>query len=206
MHQHGILLIIDEVMTGFGRTGFKFGSDLYGIKPDLLVAGKGLAGGYAAICGVFGTDEIADSIVDAGLNVMFHTFAALPQSCAAAVSVLQILRRDGLVQRAREMGQQLKSALSDRLSQHPLVAEIRGEGMLIGIEVVEDRATLKPFDRDQRITDRLVGFGMDNGVFFYPGGTGDVRDIVCIGAPFIIGETEIDLMVDTLESGLNQLL
>jgi adenosylmethionine-8-amino-7-oxononanoate aminotransferase len=197
---------LDEVLTGFGRTGHKFGADLYGIKPDILVAGKGLAGGYAAICGIFGTDEIATSINDAGLDVMFHTFGALPQSCAAALTVLQIIRRDSLVQRSRKIGQQLKSALNERLSQHPLVAEIRGEGLLIGIEVVEDRSTLKPFDRDEHITDRLVRYGMEKGVFFYPGGTGEVRDILCIGAPFIIGDEEVDLMVDTLEYALNQLL
>ena len=91
-----ILLIADEVMTGFGRVGDDFASNLYNLKPDILVAGKGMGGGYAAIGGTYSTDEIADSIMAAGYEVMFHTFAALPQSCAASSAVLKILREEKL--------------------------------------------------------------------------------------------------------------
>jgi adenosylmethionine-8-amino-7-oxononanoate aminotransferase len=204
--KYDILLIMDEVMTGFGRCGQKFGADLYGIKPDLLVAGKGMAGGYAAIAGVFGTEEIAAGIEAGGFNVMFHTFGALPQSCAAATAVLQILRRDKLLDRSRETGARLKALLLEKFAQHPLVAEIRGEGMLIGIEVVADRTTLEPFPKEARITDKLISYGMQKGVFFYPGGTGDVRDIICVGPAFIIGEEEIELIVETLGQILDQVL
>lgn len=206
LRRHGILLIMDEVMTGFGRTGTKFGADLYGIEPDLLVAGKGLAGGYAAIAGVFGTDAIAHSIQAGGLDIMFHTFGALPQSCAAATKVLQILREEALIERCARIGGELKSRLQAKFGQHPLVAEIRGEGLLIGIEVVKDRETLTPFDIADGVTGKLVGYGMSEGVFFYPGGTGEIRDIICIGAPFIIDEPEIDLMERALEVSLDKLL
>ena len=204
--KYGILLIMDEVMTGFGRTGQKFGSDLYDIKPDLLVAGKGLAGGYAAIAGVFGTEEIAAGIEAGGFNVMFHTFGALPQSCAAATAVLQILRRDGLIDRANQTGARLKTLLQEKFAQHPLVAEVRGEGMLIGLEIVADRSTLEPFPNEARITDKVIGYGMQEGVFFYPGGTGDVRDVICIGPAFIIGDQEIDLIVEKLATVLDRVL
>ena len=206
LKQHGILLIMDEVMTGFGRTGLKFGSDHYGIKPDLLVAGKGLAGGYAPIAGVFGTDAVAEAIAAGGFSVMFHTFGALPQACAAATSVLQILRRDDLIERAKTKGNQLKAALIERLSQHPRVAEIRGTGLLIAVEVVADRETLTPFDQSLRVTDQIIGHGMSQGVFFYPGGTGEIRDIICMGPAFIIDDDDIQLTVDALSYALDALV
>ena len=137
-------------MTGFGRTGVAFGSQLYNVHPDLLVAGKGLAGGYAAIAGVFGREEIANAISAAGFNVMFHTFGALPQSCAAATAVLKILREENLVQRAGVIGQHTLERLQTSFGQHPNVAEIRGAGMLIGIEIVKDRNTLERFDESAR--------------------------------------------------------
>ncbi len=202
LKRHGILLIMDEVMTGFGRTGKTFGADLYDIKPDLLVSGKGLAGGYAAIAGVFGTSEVASSIADSGLDIMFHTFGALPQSCAAATKVLQILREEALIERCKATGAVLKDRLIAEFGQHPLVAEIRGEGLLIGIEVVKDRDTLTPFPVEAGITNKLVAGAMKEGVFFYPGGTGDVRDIICIGAPYAIGDEEMDLMSNALRKAL----
>ncbi|XOV87898.1 MAG: aspartate aminotransferase family protein [Pseudomonadota bacterium] len=202
LKRHGILLIMDEVMTGFGRTGEKFGADLYDIKPDLLVAGKGLAGGYAAIAGVFGTDEVASSIAEGGLDIMFHTFGALPQSCAAATKVLQILREEDLIARCKTTGAVLKDRLIAEFGQHPLVAEIRGEGLLIGIEVVRDRDTLTPFPVEAGIANKLVAGAMQAGVFFYPGGTGVVRDIICIGAPYQIGDEEMDLMAHALGKAL----
>lgn len=206
LNRHGILLIMDEVMTGFGRTGEKFGCDLYGIEPDLLIAGKGMAGGYAAIAGVYGREQIADAIAASKYNVMFHTFAALPHSCAAATKVLSIIREESLIERAKQVGKQLKARLKDRFNQHPLVAEIRGEGLLLGMEIVKDRETLAPFPAEDGITNRVIGHALKEGVFFYGGGTGDVRDIICIGPPFIINEREIELIVDTLEVALNRLL
>ncbi|MBQ61091.1 MAG: aspartate aminotransferase family protein [Gammaproteobacteria bacterium] len=206
LRENDILLIMDEVMTGFGRLGEKFGSDAFGIKPDLLVAGKGMAGGYAPITGVYATAEISDVIADGGLSVMFHTYAALPQSCAAAAMVLSILREEELLDRVRRIGPQLKAQFEERFSQHPLVAEIRGHGMLLGIEIVKDRKTLECFPEEQHIAERLVGHAVEKGVFFYPGGTGEVRDILCIGAPFIIGEPEIDMMADALGYALDKIL
>jgi len=205
LKKNNILLILDEVMTGFGRLGKKFGSEVYDIKPDLIVSGKGLAGGYAPITGIFCTAEISDAIAEAKLGVMFHTYAALPQACAAAAKVLCILREEKMLDRANKVGSKLKAHLEDKFSQHPLVAEIRGEGMLIGIEIVKDRGTLECFPEEDRIGDRVVGNAMREGVFFYPGGTGEVRDIVCIGAPFIIGDTEIELMANALEKSLDKI-
>lgn len=198
-----ILLIADEVMTGFGRTGVDFSCNHYNLKPDILVAGKGMAGGYAAISGTYSTDEIAESILKAGFEVMFHTFAALPQSCAASSSVLKILRRENLCEKVNPLGDQLKQKLISELGQHPLVAEIRGKGLLIGVEIVKEKEGLVSFDEEEKITNQIVGKGLENGVFFYPGGTGEYRDIICLGPAFIINDNDIDLMVSSLKKCLD---
>ncbi len=203
LKENDILLIADEVMTGFGRTGVDFSSNFYNLRPDILVAGKGMAAGYAAISGTYSTNEIADSILKAGYEVMFHTFAALPQSCAASTTVLKILRRENLCERVNPLGDQLKQKLLSELGQHPLVAEIRGQGLLIGVEIVKEKEGLISFDEKEKITNQIVGKGLENGVFFYPGGTGEYRDIICLGPAFIINDDDIDLMVSSLKKSLD---
>jgi adenosylmethionine-8-amino-7-oxononanoate aminotransferase len=204
--EFGILLIVDEVMTGFGRTGKKFGCDHWGLKPDILVAGKGLAGGYAPVSGVYATPAVAEPIREAGYDVMFHTFAALPSACAAADAVLSIIQRENLIERAAVLGERLAARLNDLLGQHPNVAEIRGMGLLQAIEIVRDRDTLEPFAAADKITNRIAGRGLKNGVFVYGGGTGAVRDIICLGPPFICTEAEIDLMADVLAQSVREVL
>ena len=129
--------------------------------------------------------------------------SAAPLSCAAATKVLQILREESLLERARTVGADLKQRLIEALGQHPNVAEIRGEGLLIGLEIVSNRDTLEQFPEDVNLTGKIVGHSMGEGVFFYPGGTGVARDIICIGAPLIIGEQEIDKITKTLASALD---
>ena len=205
LKENDILLIADEVMTGFGRTGTDFSSNFYNLRPDILVAGKGMAAGYAAISGTYSTDEIADSILKAGYEVMFHTFAALPQSCSASSTVLKILRRENLCERVNPLGDQLKQKLISEVGQHPLVAEIRGQGLLIGVEIVKEKEGLISFDEKEKITNQIVGKGLENGVFFYPGGTGEYRDIICLGPAFIINEEDINLMASTLRKCLDHI-
>jgi adenosylmethionine-8-amino-7-oxononanoate aminotransferase len=204
--EHGIVLIMDEVMTGFGRTGKRFGFQHWSIEPDVFVSGKGLAGGYAPITGVFATSAIADPIAQAGMNVMFHTFGAHPAACAAADEVLRLLEEEDLLHRAAVAGELLQKRLKDALGNHPHVAEVRGRGLLQAIEVVKNRSTLEQYDVAENITNRIVAAALRRGVFFYGGGTGDVRDVVCMGPPFIIGEAEIELMVRTLSDSLDEVL
>lgn len=204
--EYGILLIVDEVMTGFGRTGAKFAIGHWNLRPDILVAGKGLGGGYAAICGVYATREVAAPIIEAGVDVMFHTFAALPSACAAAESVLAILQRENLIERAKVLGERLSAQLNQRLRDHPNVAEVRGLGLLQAVEIVQDRETLTPFGPDMQITHRIVSQALTHGVFFYPGGTGEARDIICLGPPFVATEAEIDLMAEVLARSIEEIL
>ncbi|MYD96976.1 MAG: aspartate aminotransferase family protein [Gammaproteobacteria bacterium] len=195
---YDLLLLTDEVMTGFGRTGTRFALDQWDVVPDVMVAGKGLGGGYSPIAGVFATEAVGASIGEAGMNVMFHTFAAHPSACAAADKVLEILDRECLVDRAANTGAALKARLCEAFVDHPHVAEVRGAGLLLAVELVEDRESLTRYPRDQGITTRVLAEGLRRGVSFYPGGTGEVRDIVALGPPFTVGSEELDLMVDVL--------
>lgn len=201
--RHGVLLIMDEVMTGFGRTGKNFGYQHWDFTPDILVSGKGLAGGYAPLGGVFASAAVGDALKSAQMNVMFHTFGGHPAACAAAAEVLTIMVEEDLVERAREMGDKLQASLTARLGQHPHVAEIRGMGLLRALEIVRDRETLTPYEEADNISNRIVGQALKDGVFFYGGGTGEYRDIVCMGPPFIIEDAHIDTMVDTLAGAIN---
>ena len=203
-NEYGMLLIFDEVMTGFGRTGTPFGHQHWDVAADILVSGKGLAGGYAPLGGVFTTEAVGAAIDAAGMSVMFHTFGGHPAACAAAVEVLNIMVEERLLERVTRMGELLRARLIDAFSNHPHVAEVRGRGLLQAIEIVEDREQLAPFAADANITNRIVGKALKNGVFFYGGGTGPVRDIICMGPPFIIEEEHLDTMVSVLADAIDE--
>ncbi len=201
--EFGVLLILDEVMTGFGRTGTNFAYQQWEILPDILIAGKGLAGGYAPLGGVFATEPVGAAIGAAGLQVMFHTFAAHPTACAAAAEVLDILVEEQLVARADRMGTMLLERLQDAFREHPHVSDVRGRGLLQAIEIVSDRATLTPFPMEAQITRRVVDAALERGVFFYAGGTGEMRDIICLGPPFVIEERHVDEMFSVLRQSVD---
>lgn len=201
--RYGVLLIADEVMTGFGRTGKKFGVDHWGVVPDILIAGKGLAGGYAPLCGVYTSEAVVAPLAARREDVMFHTFGGHPTAVAAANVVLQILEREDLVARAAEMGAVLKQRLQDGLGEHPNVGEIRGLGLLIGVELVKDRVTLERFPRETRFAQRVVGAGLRRGVIYYGAGSGPVPDALLIGPPFTITDADIDLIVNVLGEALD---
>jgi len=204
--EFGILLILDEVMTGFGRTGTRFAYEHWDIEPDILVAGKGLAGGYAPLGGVYATEAVGTALADSGASVMFHTFGAHPAACAAAVEVLQILVEEDLVSRAAALGTRLQDALAEAFAGHPHVAEVRGRGLLQAIEIVADRTTLAPFAEDAQVSNQVVAAALRRGVFFYGGGTGEVRDIVCLGPPFIIGDGDIEQMAAVLRESVDEVM
>jgi adenosylmethionine-8-amino-7-oxononanoate aminotransferase len=201
--RHGVLLLADEVMSGFGRTGARFAVDHDGFVPDLLVGGKGLAAGYAPIVGVFARDAVTAPIAARGDDVMFYTYAAHPAACAVADKVLEIVEREDLVTRAARMGEALRARLVSALGAHPHVAEIRGKGLLQAIELVKDRATLAPFAAEDRLTATVVAAGLANGVFFYPGGAGAAQDVILLGPPFTVSEAELDLLVTALVKSID---
>ena len=201
--RHGVLLIADEVMTGFGRTGRRFAVEHWGVVPDILVGGKGLTGGYAPMGGVFATDAVLAPLAARGEDVMFYTYGAHPAACAASLAVLDILEREALVERAAARGKQLSARLTAALADHPNVAEVRGLGLLLGVELVRDRATREPFPSEAQLTRKAVGAGLGLGVFFYPGGCGAARDVLVLGPPFTVGDEEIELIADVLPRAID---
>lgn len=202
--EFGILLIMDEVMTGFGRTGRTFGYQHWPIQPDLLVGGKGLAGGYAPLGAVFGTDHIAETIAAGDFPVMFNTFGGHPTACAAAAEVLNILEEEDLLARAAQQGVYLHQRLQHTFSNHPHVAEVRGRGLFAAIEVISNRATLEPYPEHHALTAKIIKLGLDKGVFFYGGGNTQVRDVICMGPPFVVTHAEIDQIVMTLSQCVDE--
>ena len=134
-----VLFIADEVMSGFGRTGRNFAIDHWGVVPDILVGGKGLAGGYAAMGGIYAKASVTAPIAERGHNFMFFTFGAQSAHCAVADKVLEIMEREDLVARAATMGTRLRARLDAALGDHPNVSAIRGLGLMQGIELVAER-------------------------------------------------------------------
>jgi adenosylmethionine-8-amino-7-oxononanoate aminotransferase len=200
--RHGVLLIADEVMTGFGRTGRRFGVEHWDVAPDILVGGKGLAGGYAPLGAVFAREAVVAPLAAAGDELMFYTYGGHPSACAAADVVLEILEREDLVRRAAAMGERLKQALAP-LERHPHVAEVRGLGLLQAVELVRDRDTLEPFPAEAHVATRVVVEGLRRGVFFYPGGADPARDVICLGPPFVIADDEVELLARVLAEAID---
>lgn len=200
--RHGILVIADEVMTGFGRTGTRFAVEHFGLVPDVLVGGKGLTGGYAPMGGIFARESVIEPIAERGDELMFFTFSAHPGSCAAADKVLEIMQREQLVERAARMGALLAERLQ-RLREHPNVFDVRGRGLLQAVELVASRETGEAFPAEARLTAKVVAAGLGEGVFFYPGGCEPARDVITLGPPFIIDEAEVETIASVLESAID---
>jgi adenosylmethionine-8-amino-7-oxononanoate aminotransferase len=183
-----ILLIADEVMTGYGRTGTAWGHQHFPMQPDVIVGGKGLGGGYVPLGAVAATDEVAETLRGSGF--MYFTFTGNDAACAAAVAVLTILRREGLVQRAAIIGAVLEARLRDELSEHPAVIDIRGRGLFWGVELRCNR-------------DAVVQAAMDRDMWVYPAGSGPVQDAVMIAPPFVVTVDEIDQIATRLRASLD---
>lgn len=201
---HGILLICDEVMTGFGRTGAKFGGDHVGVVPDLLVGGKGLGGGYVPMGGVFASDAVVEPIAEAELTVMYFTFSGSDVSCAVADRVLQIMEDEDLVARAATMGERLGSMLEDALGGHANVSDVRGRGLLQGVELVKDRETGAHFGG--ALAPEVVMAALERDCWIYPAGCAGVPDALLLGPPFTVSDAELERLVaicaESIDAGL----
>ena len=197
--KYGVLLILDEVMCGMGRTGTLHACEQVGVAPDLLTIAKGLGGGYQPIGAVLINQKIFDAIaVGSGAFQHGHTYIGHPLAAAAALAVQETIRRDGLLSNVVAMGARLRAGLEARLGQHPQVGDIRGRGLFLGVEFVADRATKAPFAPELKIHARLKREAMARGLMVYPmGGAIDGRlgDHALIAPPFIVTATEIDEIV-----------
>ncbi|TMJ65891.1 MAG: aspartate aminotransferase family protein [Alphaproteobacteria bacterium] len=199
---HGVLLILDEVMCGMGRTGTLHACEQEGISPDLMVVAKGLGGGYAPIGALMMQDDIFQAVAHgSGAFQHTHTYMGHPLACAAALAVQRVIRRDNLLANVRAQGTHLSRRLRERFGNHPFVGDVRGRGLLQGVELVADRGTKEAFDPKLKMHARVKREAMARGLMVYPmGGTVDgVRgDHVLIAPPFIVDDGAVDTIVERL--------
>ena len=165
--RHGVLLIVDEVMAGFGRTGQWFGVQHWGIEPDILVTGKGAASGYWPLGLCVASGEVFAAVSEAGF-VHGFTFSHHGAGAAAGREVLKIMKEEGLVEAATRQGEKLRAGLAAALGDHPHVGDIRGIGLLWALEFVADRATKTPFDTSLGFTDQVLNAALGAGLLLYP--------------------------------------
>ena len=202
-HDHGALLICDEVMTGFGRTGEWFASTLYDAEPDIITMAKGLTGSYQPLAATTVTEEIGEHFEDNLLN-QGHTFSGHPVACAAGVAAIDTYEDEDLVENAREMGSYLKSELEALADRHPSVGERRGVGLHQGIELTRSEEKRVPFEErsdkltsEQTVLDEVGARALDNDVYFYT----SVNTIV-VTPPLTITEEHVDEAVAALDDAL----
>jgi len=195
--RYGVLLIADEVMTGFGRTGRWFACEHWGVRPDIVVGAKGASSGYWPLGFAASTGAVHDTIAAAGFTHGF-THSHHPVGAAAGLAVLRVLRGRGLVHAAERQGARLDAALRAELAGHPAVGDIRGIGMLRAVEFVVDREARTPFPRAQRVAERIVAACADEGALVYSstgGANGTDGDLILFGPPLVIADSQVDDLV-----------
>jgi adenosylmethionine-8-amino-7-oxononanoate aminotransferase len=205
--RHGVLLIADEVMTGFGRTGRWFGLDHWGIRPDILVAAKGATSGYWPFGFVAASADVHDTVMGAGGFTHGFTFSHAPVGAAVAGEVLRILEDEDLVAASAAKGERLQVLVRGRLDEHPNVGEIRGRGLMVGIELVADRSTRVAAPRAARLTEAVVSAARRRGVLLYSGtgnATGVDGDTILLGPPFVVTEGELERIVAVLGDAIDE--
>jgi adenosylmethionine-8-amino-7-oxononanoate aminotransferase len=208
--RYGVLLILDEIMCGMGRTGTTHAWEQEGIVPDIQAIAKGLGGGYQPIGGILVSRRVIDALDSgSGAFVHGHTYQAHPVACAAALEVQRIIAEDGLVNRAREQGRLLETLLRVQFASHPQVGDIRGRGLFWAMEFVEDRDTRTPFAADAGINWKIKQAAIDAGLGIYPtGGTMDgiKGDHLIIAPPYVVTDDELETIVHRLSRAVETVL
>ncbi|MCK1382815.1 aspartate aminotransferase family protein [Bradyrhizobium sp. 21] len=209
-NRHGALLILDEVMSGMGRTGTTHAWEQEGVTPDIQAIAKGLGGGYQPIGAMLASGKIVDTIrAGSGAFQHGHTYLAHPLACAAALAVQDVIREDGLLECVKERGKQLEQRLTERFGNHRHVGDIRGRGLFWAIELVADRASRSSFDPALKLNQKIKAEAFANGLGCYPGGgtvDGLRGDHVLLAPPYIASADEIDLIVDKLGTAVDNAL
>ncbi|WP_416897100.1 MAG: aspartate aminotransferase family protein [Minwuia sp.] len=206
--EHGVLFISDEVMCGMGRCGALFTSAQEGVTPDIIAVAKGLGAGYQPIGATICSSRIYEAFAaGSGFFQHGHTYMGHPAAAAAAGAVLSRLIDDGLVDDVQSKGEKFAAALTDRFGQHPHIGDIRGRGLLRGLEIVQDRETKTPFDPALGINGRVKKLAQQAGLICYPGGgtvDGRLGDHVLLAPAFIISDDEIAFLVDMLATSIDR--
>ncbi len=204
-----VLLIADEVMTAMGRTGVMFAMEHWGVDPDLITLGKGVSAGYTPLAATLASDRLVQTIrAGSGVIMSGHTYSGNPLSCAVGLAVVRYIQRHDLPRRAATLGRALGLRLEELKAHHPIVGDVRGLGLMWGLELVADPADRVPFPADARVTARLVAAAQEQGLLIYPALTGaddGPGDAVIIAPPLTITEAELDLLCDLLDRSLTVL-
>ncbi|MEH7307725.1 aspartate aminotransferase family protein [Neobacillus drentensis] len=211
---HDILFIADEVMTGCGRTGTMLACEQWGVTPDIVALGKGMGAGYAPIAAAIASDKVIEPILAGTKSVMSgHTLSANPQACAAALAVLQYLEENNIIQEVENKGIYLRAQLEKLKAYFSFIGDVRGKGLLLGIEFVQDVSTKSPFQRNAHVTQKMVDIAKEKGLLVYPAGAGldgIHGDSIIISPPLTITKKEMNELVQLLKetfqefSGLTQ--
>ena len=208
--RHRILFIADEVMCGMGRTGTMFAIEQDGVAPDIIAVAKGLGAGYQPIGAVLAQGAIVERLRrGSGSFLHGHTYIGHPVAAAAALAVQEVIERDGLLQQVQRRGATLRRMLGDVFGQHPHVGDIRGRGLLVGIELVRDRVSKEPFAPQRRLHAAIKNEAMTRGLMVYPmGGTVDGQrgDHVLLAPPFIVSASDLSEIVARLAEALDAAL
>ena len=206
--ENNILFIADEVMTGFGRTGTMLACEHWDVIPDIVALGKGMGAGYAPIAATVVSDQVMEPIINGSKIVMSgHTLSANPQSCAAALAVLDYLDKHKIIKEVDSKSIYLKNKLDSLKNQFTFIGDIRGKGLLLGLEFVKLPGAKIPFDRSKKLTDMLVKIGREEGILLYPAGSGldgISGDAIIIAPPLTITRREIDELISLLISTFAQ--
>ena len=205
--RYDVLLIVDEVMTGIGRTGRNFAVEHWGVKPDMIVCAKGLGAGYYPVFCVITTEAVHRAIKEGNGNFVHgHTYSQNPLACATALAVLDYIEKNDLVRSSERLGAYLLDKLQV-LYRHEMVGDVRGIGLFAGVEFVRDRKTKEPFPPARKVNALVSNLAFDNGLIIYPGGGGADGvngDHVLIAPPFIITEGEIEKLVAILDEAIGE--
>lgn len=206
--RHGVLLIADEVMTGFGRTGRWFGGDNWGVRPDILISGKGASSGYWPLGLAVASGEVFETIREAGF---VHGFTHSHHAVGAAVgrAVLSKLRGEALVERSKELGARILEDLTAALAASPIVGDVRGIGMMIAVELVRDRDTKAPFPRSAQLTERVLAAARERALLLYSStgcADGTDGDLVMLGPPFTLTDEEAATLVERTVSAVRSVV
>ncbi|WP_010193893.1 aspartate aminotransferase family protein [Bacillus sp. m3-13] len=207
--KHDILFIADEVMTGIGRTGKMFAMEHWGVTPDIICIGKGMSAGYTPIAATLVSERIVESILKGSKVIMSgHTYSANPQSAAVALAVIEYIESQNLVSNGEQLGDYLLQKLSQLKQTYSFIGDVRGKGLLLGMEIVADHATKYPYSQEKAVTPRLVELAQKNGLLIYPASAGIEGiggDAVIIAPPLSINQLEMDELITILELTLNEL-
>jgi adenosylmethionine-8-amino-7-oxononanoate aminotransferase len=196
--KYGVLLIADEVVNGFGRTGRMFGSEHWDLEPDLMAVAKGIVSSYVPLGAAIATEEVAGAFVGEGRELRHvFTFTGHPVASAAGLKNIEIIETEGLVENAAVVGAYFKEQLEGLMIDHPIVGDVRGIGMIVAAELVSDRETKASFSPDLKIADRLNESFRNSGLLYRMSG-----DVIGMNPPLCITRDEVDEIVHAVDLAL----